>query len=133
MTIEFARASRRTSRAPKHRASPEADARVPQTGTSGTSWAVPAKIGDAVRTSRSWAMLARQDDSMPAITIRGFLLATVVLLAATTRVSRAESPPPDPNHWLPVQVAWDQKIAMRDGVRISATIYRNPKQTAPVA
>jgi len=68
---------------------------------------------------------------MPAITVRGFLLATVALLA-TTRVARAETPPPDPNHWQPVQVSWDQKVVMRDGVRISATIYRNPKQTAPV-
>ncbi|HZJ61905.1 MAG TPA: CocE/NonD family hydrolase, partial [Kofleriaceae bacterium] len=68
---------------------------------------------------------------MTAITARGFLLATVALLA-TTRVARAETPPPDPNHWQPVQVSWDQKVVMRDGVRISATIYRNPKQTAPV-
>lgn len=69
---------------------------------------------------------------MQALTVRATLLATAALLAAATRVARAEPPTPNPDHWLPVQVAWDQKVVMRDGVRISATIYRNPKQTAPM-
>ncbi|HET9625679.1 MAG TPA: CocE/NonD family hydrolase [Kofleriaceae bacterium] len=29
----------------------------------------------------------------------------------------------------PVQIVWDQKIPMRDGVKLSATIYRDPRQT----
>jgi predicted acyl esterase len=47
--------------------------------------------------------------------------------------SRAVAEPPvDPSHTLPVQIGWDQKIVMRDGVKLSATIYRDPKQTKPV-
>lgn len=30
---------------------------------------------------------------------------------------------------VPLQVLWDQKIPMRDGVKLSATIYRDPRQT----
>jgi putative CocE/NonD family hydrolase len=57
----------------------------------------------------------------------------VFCVAAAARVARAEPPrAPDPNHWNPVQVTWDQKIVLRDGVRLSATIYRNIKQTGPV-
>jgi putative CocE/NonD family hydrolase len=69
---------------------------------------------------------------MQAITGRALLLIAAALCGASTRAVRAETPKPDPSHWLPVQIAWDQKIVMRDGVRISVTIYRNPKQTAPL-
>ncbi len=71
---------------------------------------------------------------MPAITVRAAFCAGLALcLVAGARVAHpAPLPAPDPNHWMPVQVTWDQKIVMRDGVRISATIYRDPKQTKPV-
>lgn len=41
-------------------------------------------------------------------------------------------PPVPPSAKLPVQITWSQKIPMRDGVKLSATIYRDPKQTKPV-
>ena len=67
---------------------------------------------------------------MPAITPRAILYTGLVLCIAAGVAHPA--PPPDPSHWMPVQVMWDQKIVMRDGVRLSATIYRDPKQTKPV-
>ena len=71
---------------------------------------------------------------MPAITVRAIQCVTLALcVAAAARVARADAPSArDPNHWIQVQVTWDQKIVMRDGVRLSATIYRNTKQTGPV-
>lgn len=47
-------------------------------------------------------------------------------------IAHAQTPPPDPTSRLPVQITWDQKIAMRDGVRLSATIYRDPAQAKPL-
>lgn len=46
--------------------------------------------------------------------------------------AHAQAPAPDPSDRLPVQITWDQKIAMRDGVRLSAIIYRDPDQSRPV-
>lgn len=42
------------------------------------------------------------------------------------------SAPPDPQSAIAVQILWDQKIPMRDGVKLSATIYRDPKETRRV-
>jgi len=62
--------------------------------------------------------------------------ATLLLAACgalCVRSAHAQTPPaPDPNKTVPVQITWDAKIAMRDGVRLSATIYRDPKQTRPL-
>src|SRR5437764_13385118 len=71
---------------------------------------------------------------MPTIIARAVqCVALALCLTAAARVARAEpSSAPDPNHWIPVQVTWAQKVIMRDGVRLSATIYRNSKQTGPV-
>ena len=53
----------------------------------------------------------------------------VVLCVAGTRASHAQAPAAkETTDRIPVQIMWDQKIAMRDGVRLSATIYRDPKQ-----
>ena len=59
-------------------------------------------------------------------------LTIVATFAASTPASAAPVPPPDPSQTIPIQVAWNQKIAMRDGVKLSATIYRDPKQTERV-
>src|SRR5882672_8257497 len=32
----------------------------------------------------------------------------------------------------PVQVTWIQRIPMRDGVKLAATVFRDPKQSQPV-
>lgn len=55
-------------------------------------------------------------------------LAACVCVWLAAGAARAQAPAPDPSSRLPVQIAWDQKIAMRDGVRLSATIYRDPAQ-----
>src|SRR5690242_16265801 len=54
----------------------------------------------------------------------------VALLSSSARAQ--EKTPPDPNSRIPAQILWDVKIPMRDGVRLSATIYRDPKQTKRV-
>jgi uncharacterized protein len=59
------------------------------------------------------------------------LIVSCLALGAT--LAHADAPPPvDPNKTVPVQITWDQKIPMRDGVRLSATIYRDPAQTKPL-
>lgn len=63
--------------------------------------------------------------SRPAV----LLLTIVAAWLAGMRVSHAQTPPaPDPSAQIPIRITWDQKIAMRDGVRLSATIYRDPRQ-----
>ncbi|HEY6176221.1 MAG TPA: CocE/NonD family hydrolase [Kofleriaceae bacterium] len=53
----------------------------------------------------------------------------VVLCGAVARASHAQTPSAkDLGDRIPVQISWDHKIAMRDGVRLSATIYRDLKQ-----
>jgi len=70
---------------------------------------------------------------MPANPARLVCLCLGLALAANAAQAQAPSPPPpDPASRLPIQLSWDTKIAMRDGVRLSATIYRDPKQTRPV-
>jgi uncharacterized protein len=61
---------------------------------------------------------------------RAMRLATIVCLLST--VTAASADPPDPNATKPIKVTWDQKIAMRDGVRLSATVYRDPALTTRV-
>jgi len=57
----------------------------------------------------------------------------VLCLALCAHVVRAQAPAaPDLTRRIPVQLTWDQKIPMRDGVKLSATIYRDPKQTKPL-
>ena len=56
---------------------------------------------------------------------------SIALVVVATAV-RAEPPATNPNKAVPVQLTWDQKIPARDGVKLSATIYRNPAQTKPV-
>jgi putative CocE/NonD family hydrolase len=51
------------------------------------------------------------------------------LVASSSPGSAGPDTPFDPSLEIPIQLAWDQKIAMRDGVKLSATIYRDPKQT----
>jgi uncharacterized protein len=60
-------------------------------------------------------------------------ICSLFCLAVHASAAHAQAqPPPDPSSRIHVQVAWDQKITMRDGVRLSATIYRDPKQTKRV-
>ncbi|HEX2685774.1 MAG TPA: CocE/NonD family hydrolase [Kofleriaceae bacterium] len=54
-------------------------------------------------------------------------------LAGGARASHAQAPAAqDASKQIPVQITWDEKIAMRDGVKLSATIYRDPTQTKPL-
>jgi putative CocE/NonD family hydrolase len=63
---------------------------------------------------------------------RSLAVLGLVLSCVSIPALAAETPaPPDSEH-LPVQVTWDVKIPMRDGVRLSATVYRDPRQTAPL-
>lgn len=56
-----------------------------------------------------------------------------VCLAICASAAHAQAPPtPDVSKRIAVQLTWDQKIAMRDGVKLSATIYRVPKQPKPL-
>src|SRR4051812_10496779 len=55
-----------------------------------------------------------------------------VLAVCSRPAPAAPDTPPDPGQTIPIQLAWDQKIAMRDGTKLSATIYRDPKQTKRV-
>jgi putative CocE/NonD family hydrolase len=55
-----------------------------------------------------------------------------IMLGVIAGAAHAQTPAPQDNKWLPVQIAWDQKIRMRDGVKLSATIYRDLKQTGPL-
>ncbi len=43
----------------------------------------------------------------------------------------AADPSPEPNRNIPIRMMWDQKIPLRDGVNLSATIYRDPAVTKP--
>lgn len=52
--------------------------------------------------------------------------------ASAAHAQASTGAPPDLSKRIPVQITWDQKIAMRDGVKLSATIYRDPKQTKPL-
>jgi len=66
-------------------------------------------------------------------TISCLRLCLYLCLALGAVPAYAQAPtPPDPNKILPVQIDWDQKVPMRDGVKLSATIYRDPKQTKRV-
>lgn len=62
----------------------------------------------------------------------------VLVLVVCAHAARAQTPPPPPPppikpaQKIPVQLTWSQKIPMRDGVKLSATIYRDPKQTKRV-
>ena len=57
----------------------------------------------------------------------------VLCLAICARVTHAQAPAaPDLTKRIPIQLTWDHKIPMRDGVKLSATIYRDPKQTKPL-
>src|ERR1041384_4257759 len=89
---------------------------------------VQAQLGAPCRVRR---MCTAGVPSKIAVARRAVQCATLVLCAAAAaRIARAEPPSaPDPSHWIPVQVMWDQKIVMLDGVRLSATIYRDLKQT----
>ena len=59
-------------------------------------------------------------------------LAICVCLALAPSAVRAQTAPPDLDNRLPVQITWDQKIPMRDGVRLSATVYRALKSSRPL-
>jgi hypothetical protein len=51
-------------------------------------------------------------------------------LAVCASAAHAQAPAaPDLSKRIPVQLTWDQKIPMRDGVKLSAIIFRDPKQT----
>lgn len=71
---------------------------------------------------------------MPSTSTRPGVLLCIALCAVTAapRAHAQATSPADPAERIPIQIGWDQKIAMRDGVRLSAVIYRDPKQTKPV-
>jgi uncharacterized protein len=57
----------------------------------------------------------------------------VLCLAICAHTAYAQTPAaPDLTRRIPVQLTWDQKVPMRDGVKLSATIYRDPRQTKPL-
>ncbi len=60
------------------------------------------------------------------IHVKTILLALIVVVPSTLQ---ADSPK---NDFKPVHVIWDQKVPMRDGETLSATIYRDPKQLKPL-
>jgi putative CocE/NonD family hydrolase len=60
------------------------------------------------------------------IRVKALLLALALAVPANLR---AESPKTDLK---PVRVTWDEKVPMRDGVKLSATIYRDPTQLKPL-
>lgn len=62
------------------------------------------------------------------MTARLTTLLLALALVAPFNLS-AEAPKTD---FQPVQVTWDQKVPMRDGVKLSATLYRDPKQLKPL-
>jgi putative CocE/NonD family hydrolase len=54
-------------------------------------------------------------------------------LAIGAGAAHAEAPTAqDARKRIPIQLTWDQKIPMRDGVTLSATLYRDPSQTRPL-
>ncbi len=72
---------------------------------------------------------------MPSTSTRcGVLLciALCTVTAAPRAHAQATAAPTDLAERVPIEIGWDQKIAMRDGVRLSAVIYRDPKQAKPV-
>ena len=64
--------------------------------------------------------------AMTAIAITAIAI-TIAMIAIAVTPARADGAP---TARIPVQVLWDQKVAMRDGVQLSATIYRDPRNTA---
>jgi uncharacterized protein len=67
-----------------------------------------------------------------ALRVLGTCVGPWLVAGAAHAQAPAPAPVPDPSTRLPVQITWDQKIAMRDGVRLSATIYRDPVQAKPL-
>lgn len=59
----------------------------------------------------------------------GLALACTVLLAVSPP---ATQPSKEAIKRLPVQVTWDLKVPMRDGVLLSATVFRDPQQMKPL-
>lgn len=57
---------------------------------------------------------------------------TALSLALATAALVCPAQETTPSKYLPIQLAWDLKIPMRDGVRLSATVYRNPKEAKPL-
>jgi predicted acyl esterase len=91
-------------------------------------------------TSGGKARPIESSETMRAISVRaavgfGFGLGLCLWLAMSASAAHAQTPAQPgkaPDNWTPVQITWDYKIAMRDGVKLSATIYRDPKQTKPL-
>ena len=53
----------------------------------------------------------------------------IAVAVASLALSAVAADAPDPAIKIPVSITWDAKIPMRDGTKLSATIYRDPKQT----
>lgn len=65
--------------------------------------------------------------------MRAATLFAALCLAVGASTAHAQTPASqDVSKRIPIQIMWDHKIAMRDGVKLSATIYRDPKQTKPL-
>lgn len=58
-------------------------------------------------------------------------LAIACLASLSAVAGRAAAQGRDASGTLPVQILWDQKVPMRDGVKLSATVYRELKATKP--
>jgi uncharacterized protein len=63
---------------------------------------------------------------------RVLYICSLFCLVAHSAAHAQTQPQPDPSSRIAVQITWDQKIPMRDGVRLSATVYRDPRQTKRV-
>ncbi len=59
-------------------------------------------------------------------------LLIALCVAFGVRAARAQVPSAQAPRWTRVQITWDYKIPMRDGVKLSATVYRDPRQTKPL-
>jgi hypothetical protein len=59
-----------------------------------------------------------------------FAALCLVLCASVAHARAPASPGGDQR--IPIQIAWDHKIPMRDGVKLSAIVFRDPRQTKPL-
>lgn len=66
------------------------------------------------------------------VTLCVALCATFAGGATRAAAQTPTTKPVDPVSRTPVQLTWDQKIPMRDGVKLSAVVYRDPRQTQRV-
>jgi len=60
---------------------------------------------------------------------RSLAVLGLVLLCVSVPAAAAEAPAPADSEHPPIQVTWDVRVPTRDCVLLSATVYRDPRQT----